>query len=107
MRSGRTEERRIQDLQAAALRDPGGPVTGGALVVQTATKDTYPAAAAAYYYCEIVAVSGAEVEGGTATLTALGQYLYAYNVGSAVPAAGTTLLAVPDGRGRWTISYNG
>ena len=72
--------------------DPDEDGCGDVLVCQTTTHTTYPTSAGAFYYCKILAVLGAEVEGGAATLTDTGRRLYAYNLGASVPPSGTNVL---------------
>jgi hypothetical protein len=105
----RTERRRIDDLQADVEQAIGPAPDLGAptVLVKTATKAAYPTAAARYYWCEVQRLGGAEVEGGTATFTATGNHLFAYNRGKAVPPTGTAALATLVGGGRWTFRYDG
>lgn len=101
----RTDRRRIEDIRTEADRHwQGKPEAAQAVVVQTATKTAYPAAAGSYFWCEIMRVSGDPVEGGTITYTGTGQHLYAYNLGPTKPTVGTKKLARQAG-GRWFISH--
>ena len=62
------------DLSAAPyLADPGTPC----LVAQTTKLSTYPTAAQSFFACTPIAVLGAEVEGGPATLTVLTPVFFA------------------------------
>jgi hypothetical protein len=89
------ETLRLDDRdRAAADTRAEGPGAGGSLAVAAKTKtvSTYPTAAGRYYACETQLVTGTETEGGTGTLTAAGDTVYAFNVGSAIPPSGTTVM---------------
>lgn len=75
------------------------------VLVQTATKTTYPTTANAWYYCQVCSLSGTPTEGGTATVTPLaGRFMYAYNTGSSIPPVGTPRVAqLRDGR--WLFNF--
>lgn len=76
-------------------------------VCKTATQTTYPTTANAYYYCDECRVGGDETEGGAGTVTALtGRHLTAYNIGSAIPPVGTSII-VHAKDGRFTFNYCG
>lgn len=101
----RIDRRRIEDIRTEADRNwQGKPEGAQAVVVQTATKTTYPAAAGSYFWCEIMRVSGDPVEGGTISYGGTGQHLYAYNLGTTRPPVGTKTLARQAG-GRWFINH--
>lgn len=92
------------DGELSRLADGG---SSGALAVaaRTVSGGSYPASAQRYYKLEVYTVTGTETEGGTATETATGSYVYAFNIGNAVPTAGTRVLAVFAGY-RWEFSYS-
>jgi hypothetical protein len=92
----------VGDLSAAPyLADPGTPC----LVAQTTKVNTYPTSAQSFFACSPVAVLGAEVEGGQATLTALLPVFFALNLGGAIPAQGTDVIASFVGN-RWVFRYD-
>jgi hypothetical protein len=99
--------RRIEELVSNfdASRPDAKAAGNEACLVKTKLKTTYPTVAGRYYYCEIQRLGGDPVEGGAGTVTATGQYLFAWNRGGAVPPQGTLLLAQQVG-GRWTIRYD-
>lgn len=103
-----TMRRRHADLEDDADARPGVTVNcAPVLAVATYAKSSYPATASAYYACHPIAVSGAESEGSAVvTTTDTAQTVYALNLGSAVPPAGTKLLITMAG-GRWEFVYNG
>ena len=73
--------------------------------VQTATKDTYPTTANAFYYCQVCSISGTPTEGGSATITPLaGRFLFVYNVGTTIPPVGTQRVAHVQGS-VWTMNF--
>lgn len=102
-----TERRRLDDLDDAMAKEPPSESGGGSLVVQTATRTTYPTVAGSYYWCTVMTLSGTPTEGGAGTLTATSRHVYARNLGTAVPPVGTTLLAHPVSVGRWAIRFDG
>lgn len=104
----RTLRRRHDELTEDAERHFGHGDGGSvSLLVQTATKTTYPTSAGAYYYCEAVTATGTESEGSSGTLTAdSSSTLYVFNVGSAVPPVGTNLVATFEDY-RWVFRYDG
>lgn len=71
----------------------------------TTTLKTYPTAAQSYYACRPLMVLGAEVEGGPGDVTASSSTFFALNLGSAVPPAGSQVVAtrVDD---RWVFRYD-
>lgn len=85
---------------------PTAKCLGEATLVKTAAKNDYPADAAAYFWCELIRASGTPSEGEPGVFTPSGRHLFALNLGSQIPPAGTILLAVLAGS-RWTIRYDG
>jgi hypothetical protein len=82
----------VADLEEDLARLETEDVTGTmAIVGKTATKETYPTTANAWYWIERVRLGGDEVEGGTVTMTSTGDGFYAYNVGSGIPPEGTAI----------------
>ena len=77
-----------------------------ALVVKTRVKTTYPTAASAFYWCEIQGVTGDEKEGHPGTLTDLGRFVFALNVGTVVPDEDTAIM-IHQAKGRWIFRYDG
>lgn len=103
----------LRDRQAAAedaldrSAAAGDPFGSAALCAITTTVTTYPTTAATYYACNPELLSGAETEGAAATFAAdTATVVYALNVGTAIPAAGTKLVIHSAG-GRWTFRYDG
>ena len=78
-----------------------------AVLAQTRAVVSYPTVPAACYACSPLQVDGPEIEGATATFTEDGtRTLYAFNLGTQVPPAGTRIVAHACG-GRWTFRYDG
>ena len=104
----RTLRRRYDDLVARIdQRLPLNNTGSSSLLVKTATKTSYPTSAPSFYYCQVQTVTGAEVEGGTGTLSAdSGSFVYALNLGSAIPPVGTPLIVTFEPY-RWTFRYDG
>lgn len=76
------------------------------ILVQTTTVSAYPTVAGAYYACHPVEVDGTPVEGGAASYAAdTSSPLYAANLGSAIPPAGTRMIAHQVG-GRWVFAWD-
>lgn len=96
--AGRDDRLTQFDLAAA----DGAPC----VLAQTVVVNSYPTTAACYYGCQPQRILGAEVEGGAATLTPDGGAFYALNLGSAVPPAGTMVVATFVGN-RWVFRYDG
>ena len=64
------------------------------VLVTTTTVTTYPSTAASFYASNPTEIDGGEVEGGAASYTAdTTQVVYALNVGTQVPPAGTRVVA--------------
>jgi hypothetical protein len=76
------------------------------LLVQTTTVKTYPAVAQSFYACSPLTVLGTEVEGGSGSITLGTSKFFALNVGSAVPPAGTNILATFVDN-RWVFRFDG
>jgi hypothetical protein len=103
----RIERERHRDLEDLVDRVPEGADSGSAgCLIRTTTLVTYPTTAGRFYACNPVQIDGTETEGGTATYTAdTTQVIYALNLGTTVPPAGTNLIATAVG-GRWTFRYD-
>jgi hypothetical protein len=77
-----------------------------AVVVVTYAKSSYPTVAGSYYACHPVAVSGTESEGSTLVATTdTTQTLYVLNLGTAIPPAGTKVIAHGIA-GRWEMTFS-
>ena len=105
--STRIERERHQDLEDLVERIPDGADSGTAgRLVRTTTITTYPTNAGRFYACNPVEIDGTEIEGSSASYIAdTNQVLYCLNLGTAIPTAGTTLIATAVG-GRWTFRYD-
>jgi hypothetical protein len=101
---------RERQLDMSAALDATGDLdtyAQPALVIQTTTVSTYPAAAAEYYACNPVQLSGPETEGATPTFTVdTSTTLFALNLGTQIPPNGTYLV-IHGGSGRWSFRYDG
>ena len=87
---------------------PPGQSTRGApsMVARTKTITTYPTAAARFYACSPVVITGAETEGATGTKTVdASATIYAFNLGSAIPATGTDV-NITFVKGRWVFRHD-
>ncbi len=83
------------DDDRAGRAVPPGQASRGAptMVGRTKTVGTYPTAAGKFYACSPVGVTGAETEGASGTTTPdTSATIYAFNLGSAIPASGTDVL---------------
>lgn len=99
---------RQRAADAIASQNPG-TVTRGApcMVAATKTLTTYPTTAATYYACDVVAVTGAETEGGAGILTVVSPTtFFALNIGTAIPPTGTKII-VTFVDYRWSFRYDG
>lgn len=76
------------------------PTTTARILCRTTSQGSYPTATGRYYLVNPVQVTGAESEGGSATLTADTSSTFAVLVTRGVPALGTNLVARSIG-GRW------
>lgn len=103
----KTVRRRIEDLQDEVKRQPAAAYPGGPALVKTAVKTAYPTTASSCFYCQVCSLGGAEVEDGAGVITPIpNRFLYAFNIGTAVPPLGTVLTAHCDRHGTWTIRYD-
>jgi hypothetical protein len=89
-------------------RAPGfAPVGSVAILAQTTTVSTYPSTASAFYACVPADIDGNESEGALATYVQENSTIfYAWNAGTQVPPAGTTIVCDAVG-GRWVFRYDG
>jgi hypothetical protein len=76
------------------------------MVARTVSLGSYPTTAQSYFALNPITVLGAEVEGGSATLTAEPGIFFALNIGSTIPPTGTDLLVTFIGN-RWAFRYDG
>ena len=100
----RIRDAAVVDGLARLGRDPafGMPVVAG----QTKTLSAYPTSAQAFFACAPITVLGAEVEGGPGTITAGTSTFFALNLGTAIPPAGTNIVATfVDSR--WVFRFDG
>ncbi len=106
-----TESRILRDRQAAAAAAldrsaDHAPFGSAALLVKTTTVTTYPTTAARMYGLLPLDIDGDEIEGAAATYTASSDtVLYGVNLGTAIPASGTRLVAHAVG-GRWCFRFD-
>jgi hypothetical protein len=87
----------------------GGAESRGssAMLAQTTTVQTYPTSASAFYAVVPCDIDGGESEGTSATyIPRTGSVAYALNLGSQIPASGTTIVCHAVG-GRWCFRYDG
>jgi hypothetical protein len=78
-----------------------------ALLVTTTTVTTYPTTPGSFYASNPTEIDGSEIEGGAASYTAdATQVVYALNVGTQIPPAGTRVVAHAVA-GRWVFRYDG
>jgi hypothetical protein len=83
------------------------PVAAAAVLAQTTTVSTYPTTASAFYACVPANINGNESEGASATYVQEDSMVfYAWNAGTQVPPAGTTIVCHAVG-GRWVFRYDG
>ncbi len=76
------------------------------LLAQTGKLGTYPTAAQSFYACTPLILLGPEVEGGAGSIAPVASAFFALNLGSAVPPAGTSVLATfVDSR--WVFRFDG
>jgi hypothetical protein len=108
MSATRILRERVAALDAALDRSAIGGMDGSAAaVVVTATKTTYPTVAAQYYACHPIWISGNTTEGTAATYhTDTATWVYAVNLGTAIPPSGTKILTHSVG-GRWVFRFDG
>ncbi len=105
------EAARLRGVEAARVdrsgrRDRDFTAGTPSLVAQTTTQKTYPTSAPRFYACLPMTVLGPEVEGGPGTLTPGATTFLALNLGSAVPPAGTSILATFVDN-RWVFRHDG
>ena len=84
---------------------PSPTVFGPTLLVKTTSVITYPTVARAYYAVHPQELLGLEAEGSGGTILAASSLFYALNIGSTVPAIGTTVLAHFAGS-RWVFQWD-
>jgi hypothetical protein len=107
-----SETRILRDRQASALSAADRLVSfaedgSEAVLALTTTVSKYPTVPGAFFACTPLLVDGPEVEGASATFSSdTTRILYAYNLGTQVPAAGTKIITHSCG-GRWTFRYDG
>lgn len=105
--SSRTNASKITELLAFHERTRVSPADDGiAVIAVTATLSSYPSSPSAAYYCLTQQIDADDTEGATASYTADGGELFAINVGSVVPPAGTRIIPHAVG-GRWLFRYDG
>lgn len=99
----RIRETTLADDLKRQLSDPsqGSP----SHVAQTIVLSSYPTTAQCYYACQPVTVLGTEVEGGLGSTSVLTSTFFCLNLGSAIPPAGTQILATFVGN-RWVFRYD-
>lgn len=102
----RAEADRLRQDRAT---DPESPPANGATVLVCQTYNSggsYPASAKRFYWLKVCAVAGAEVEGGTGTITPGTRKLRALNLGTRVPPhSPATDLVVRWVRSRYVFRY--
>jgi hypothetical protein len=99
---------RNRQLEALADLDllPDDQVDGAAgMLLVTTTCSSYPTAAGSVYCCNPVWIDADDTEGATPTFSAAADTIYALNVGSEVPPAGSNVIAVAVG-GRVVFAWN-
>jgi hypothetical protein len=91
--------RKIEDIEKALEQSPASSFDNGsmAFLLKTATRAAYPTAAGRFYWCEICKVSAAPTEGAAGTAAGTGQFVYAYNLGGAIPPVGTLVVGTQAG----------
>lgn len=100
--------RALDDADAIERGQAGdnSPCGSQSMLVRTTTETTYPTSATKFYACNPVLITGAETEGSPGTLSVdTGTKIYAYNLGSAIPASGTDL-DITFVRDRWVFRYD-
>lgn len=76
------------------------------LVAQTKVQSSYPSVAQNFFACAPLTILGLEVEGGTGVIMPGSATFLALNLGSAVPPAGTNIVATfVDSR--WVFRFDG
>lgn len=104
----RTDRNRQSEALDDLDRLPDDQQDGAAgVLLKTKTCTTYPTAAGSVYCCNPVLVDADSTEGATPTFTAdTSVLIFALNIGSSIPAAGTYLIGTAVG-GRMAFSFNG
>ena len=87
-------------------RDRAPSFGSPSLVAQTTTLNAYPKSAQRFYACVPQTLLGAEVEGGPGSFTQEPATFFALNLGTAIPPAGTNILATFV-ESRWVFRYDG
>lgn len=78
-----------------------------AMLGQTATVQTYPTTATAFYAVVPCDIDGSQSEGAAAAyVPRTGSVAYALNLGTQIPPSGTTVVCHAVG-GRWCFRYDG
>jgi hypothetical protein len=96
---------RVANAEEALERLETEDVTGTmAIVGRTATKETYPTTANAWYWIERVRLGGDEVEGGAIVVTTVEDGFFAYNLGSGIPPVGSLVICNDSGE-HYTFTY--
>lgn len=105
------DARRLRINDAASLdstsQEPPRNAAGSPVFVGTTTTvTTYPTSAGKFFAVTPTAVLGTESEGSSASFTTRSSTVFAYNLGTAIPASGTTVVCtfVPN---RWVFRYDG
>ena len=86
--------------------DPHPSFGSPSLVANTKTIQTYPTTAQKFYACVPQTVLGKEVEGGAGVLTPGQATFFAFNLGTATPPEGTSILATFV-ESRWVFRFDG
>ena len=89
-------------IKIQALSTIGSPT----LVVRTKSLGSYPAAASRFFACEPITILGPEVEGSSGQAYPAGTTLFAYNLGSSIPAQASILIATFVAH-RWVFRHDG
>jgi hypothetical protein len=106
-----SEARILRDRQAflGGEVDRSGelpPDGAAAILAVTTTVDTYPTSPSAFYAANPAEFNSDETEGAPATLVSdTSTLLFAYNLGTEVPPAGTQVVCHAVG-GRWCFRYD-
>jgi len=102
----RLRGRDVALLDGLSRRDRAPSFGSPSLVAQTTTIKTYPTSARRFYACVPQTVLGVEVEGGPGTLSPGPSTFFALNLGTAIPPAGTNILATFV-ESRWVFRFDG
>jgi hypothetical protein len=94
-------------LTEISTRGPSDQTSGPpCMVARTVSLGSYPTTATCFYACNPITVLGTEAEDGPSILTTEACTLFALNLGSTIPPAGTDIL-VTFVRHRWAFRYDG